>query len=141
MENINIHFIFLCISFCTYCLFLGFHLSFFPSRVILIVKIFSISQTGIRQKVKIPFSPSPPQILVNLLPNFQPHGYICMFFYINGFTLHMFCKLLFPLNTVMELFHDRTVRATSFFLMAILYSFMYQYLFSLPPHKGYLRCF
>lgn len=41
----------------------------------------------------------------------------------------------------MEIFHDNTFRATSFFLMVVLYSLMYQYLFSQFPTDGYLRCF
>lgn len=41
----------------------------------------------------------------------------------------------------MEIFQDNTFRATLFFLMVVLYSLMYQYLFSQFPNDGYLRCF
>lgn len=41
----------------------------------------------------------------------------------------------------MEIFHDSALRATSFFLMVVLYFFMYQCLFSQFPNDGYLRCF
>lgn len=42
--------------------------------------------------------------------------------------MHIVHYLFFPLNTVMDIFHDSTFRATSFFLMVVLYSLMYQYL-------------
>lgn len=142
MENIKIHFFPYVYLLRIYCLLLGLHFSLFYS----LVHTYSKNILNIIDKYKaksINFLSSTPSSDIGEYPfKLQPHWHIFVF-YINGFTLHVVLKKtwFFSLNTVMEIFHDSALRATSFFLMVVLYFFMYQCLFSQFLNDGYLRCF
>jgi len=108
MENINIHF--LMYIFCALTVFSRVYIFlYFTIWFLLVAKTNIIDRYIAKSKnslLSISSSDSG-----KILPNFQPHKYIFVF-YIHGFTLYMlFCNLVFSLNTVMEIFHDSTFRA------------------------------